>query len=227
MRNNNDSPIESTPVWEVPGDVPAARRHRAQAQPVRPDQDARKDPPTPDSRSGAYDQRNVRPALLGQVLSTHSLKRAFGRRKTLPGLAALLVVAVLLGVYAIDHTRTGAVSTVAASDSDLPTVAQAETPRVADAHEVSDTPSATVVPDAGQAHTVRVTVSVDQPAASPKVIEHVVKEGDTLWDLAEQYIQDPFRYPELARQSQIPNPDLIYPGQTVRIEFVTERAANT
>lgn len=247
MRDTDNSPEESSksaserpklkstsasPIWDVPGDVPAARP-LAQAEPVDPELEAREGPPTPevdaDSQSGAYDQRNVHPVILKQVLSTplerpplhppHRPKRALGPKARLPGLAALLVVAALLGVYAIQHTRTGVASTVAASGADLPTTTQTETPMVADPREVLETPSVAVVP--GVRQVVPVSASMHKPAASPRVIEHVVKKGDTLWDLAEQYTQDPFRYPELARQSHIQVPDLIYPGQIIRIEPAT------
>ena len=57
---------------------------------------------------------------------------------------------------------------------------------------------------------------------SPRVqaideIVHRVVPGDTLWHIAQRYIHDPFRYPELARLNNIRNPDLIYPGDRVRI----------
>ena len=58
------------------------------------------------------------------------------------------------------------------------------------------------------------------PAPRPPVqreIIHIVVKGDTLWDIAARYVHDPFRYPELARLSRIRNPDLIYPGDRVRI----------
>ena len=48
-------------------------------------------------------------------------------------------------------------------------------------------------------------------------IVHIVKKGDTLWDIAARYVNDPYRYPELATLSRIKNPDLIYPGNRVRI----------
>jgi len=48
-------------------------------------------------------------------------------------------------------------------------------------------------------------------------IIHVVVKGDTLWAIAKRYVKNPFRYPELARLSKIKNPDLIYPGDRVRI----------
>jgi LysM repeat protein len=49
------------------------------------------------------------------------------------------------------------------------------------------------------------------------VVIHVVVKGDTLWHIARRYIRNPWRYPELARLSKIENPDLIYPGDRVRI----------
>ena len=48
-------------------------------------------------------------------------------------------------------------------------------------------------------------------------IIHIVVKGDTLWHIAIRYVNDPFRYPELAKLSKIKNPDLIYPGDRVRI----------
>jgi len=54
-------------------------------------------------------------------------------------------------------------------------------------------------------------------AAGYEEFVHIVVKGDTLWDIAAKYLKNPFRYPELARLSQISNPDLIYPGDTVRI----------
>ncbi len=46
---------------------------------------------------------------------------------------------------------------------------------------------------------------------------HIVVKNDTLWQIAERYLDDPFRYPELAERSRISNPNRIYPGDVVRI----------
>lgn len=48
-------------------------------------------------------------------------------------------------------------------------------------------------------------------------VVHIVVKGDTLWHIAKRYIQDPFKYKQLARLSRIKNPDLIYPGNKVII----------
>lgn len=56
-------------------------------------------------------------------------------------------------------------------------------------------------------------------APQPPDVEyvHVVKRGDTLWDISKQYLGNPMHYPELAKLSQISDPDWIYPGDVVRI----------
>jgi len=62
-------------------------------------------------------------------------------------------------------------------------------------------------------------IQASAPVTAREII-HVVVRGDTLWDIARRYIHDPFRYPELARLSNIKNPDLIYPGDRVRILII-------
>jgi chemotaxis signal transduction protein/nucleoid-associated protein YgaU len=57
---------------------------------------------------------------------------------------------------------------------------------------------------------------VSEPV-TPQMYVHTVVKGDTLWAIAEHYLDDPWRYKELAQLSRIRNPDLIYPGNTVRI----------
>ncbi|MDH5650272.1 MAG: chemotaxis protein CheW [Gammaproteobacteria bacterium] len=45
-----------------------------------------------------------------------------------------------------------------------------------------------------------------------------VKKGDTLWSIAERYLENPYSYPELARNNDIKKPNLIYPGDIVTIQ---------
>ncbi len=49
---------------------------------------------------------------------------------------------------------------------------------------------------------------------------HTVKRGDTLWDLAQQYLGDPFKWPEIYRRNSatVQDPNLIYPDQTIVID---------
>ncbi len=56
--------------------------------------------------------------------------------------------------------------------------------------------------------------------ATPSVVKHTVKTGDTLWDIAKFYLKDPFRWPEVfhANTDIVKNPHWIYPGQVLTID---------
>jgi len=59
------------------------------------------------------------------------------------------------------------------------------------------------------------------PASAPAEgeVSHVVKKGDTLWDIAKAYLKDPFRWPEVFQRNTdvVENPHWIYPGEVIRI----------
>ena len=56
--------------------------------------------------------------------------------------------------------------------------------------------------------------------------QHVVKPGDTLWDISGLFLKSPWRWPELwgMNRDQIRNPHLIYPGQVLLLVKVDGRA---
>ena len=63
------------------------------------------------------------------------------------------------------------------------------------------------------------TVAVEPTGESePEVIYHKIVPRDTLWDITEHYLQDPFKWPNIWKLNPyISNPHLIYPGNTVKL----------
>jgi len=66
-----------------------------------------------------------------------------------------------------------------------------------------------------------------QEVVQAQQITHEVVRGETLWSLAERYLGNPYRWPLLyeANASQIPNPNVLEPGQVLVIPGVGMEAA--
>jgi LysM repeat protein len=59
-----------------------------------------------------------------------------------------------------------------------------------------------------------------EPAAAPApaAAQYTIKQGDTLWDIANTYLKDPFLWPFIWKANPgITNPDLIYAGNNLSI----------
>tara|TARA_B110000444_G_C18649327_1_gene505291 strand:+ start:221 stop:601 length:381 start_codon:yes stop_codon:yes gene_type:complete len=50
---------------------------------------------------------------------------------------------------------------------------------------------------------------------------YVVEEGDTLWEIAGQFLRDPARWVDIWQPDEyLDNPDLIYPGDTLKLSIL-------
>jgi hypothetical protein len=69
------------------------------------------------------------------------------------------------------------------------------------------------------------SVVAQQPPAEPQQREHVVRRGDTLWDLARQYLSNPFLWPMIfeANRDVVRNPHWIYPADRLIIPSLLQQ----
>lgn len=58
---------------------------------------------------------------------------------------------------------------------------------------------------------------VEKKVEDKKTINYVVQRGDTLWAIASKYLGSGTKYPQIAQENNIKNPNLIYPGQVFKI----------
>lgn len=86
-------------------------------------------------------------------------------------------------------------------------------------------PEMTATEAAAQAAGTRTVVEAPPPPDTSLLkpgapLHYTVKRGDTLWSIATMYLKDPWLWPEVwIINPQVPNPHLIYPGDTLALAF--------
>lgn len=155
-------------------------------------------------RTGFFNQRpdnahaaeTAGPSRLSQPSSDFSLKeKGKGRlRYAVAGaiLVALLSSVVFLKKSSIPEKRTG--------ENPLPKTAALTTEE-------------SVLPKKNKP-----SLELDIPAS--RIVDtqvYLVVKGDTLWSISERFTGNPFNYPRIAGENKIANPDLIFPGQKIRL----------
>lgn len=64
---------------------------------------------------------------------------------------------------------------------------------------------------------IKVTETKVREVSKPTPKSHKVVKGDTLWAICKKYLGNGNKYPEIAKLNGIKNPNLIYPGQVIRL----------
>lgn len=64
---------------------------------------------------------------------------------------------------------------------------------------------------------IKTTTTVQKQVEAASVANYVVKKGDTLRAIAKKYLGSGTKYPQIASENNIKNPNLIYPGQVFKI----------
>lgn len=89
----------------------------------------------------------------------------------------------------------------AEKEDDVPVIVEAKEDEIVVADEVESVVPAPVIPEPEKA----------------KDVTYRIKWGDTLWDIADAYYKNPWRYKKIAKYNNIKNPDLIISGTDILI----------
>jgi len=178
------------------------------------------------TQSGHAQEVNQQPELEGPDASTmqNTLNQLskFNYRKIIPALLLLLLI-LLLGSLGKEYfANKSNLATAAVSQVETNNLAQADLTQAALTSVPEQMPVNSDAP--GQLPVVDISPSKigRRPISGLRKLTHIVVKGDTLWDISKAYLQNPFRYPELAKLSHIKNPDLIYPGEIIHIHIKIE-----
>jgi len=187
----NETPTDNTPIDET-----------AEKKPVDLSSDSKDSSDIASSDSESVEQKTKTPVLICIICAIICI------------IATVLVLFVIPSkINVIKSRNTQSKELVAEPKEPAPETAPVEqtpvepepvAPAVEDTVVVAPTPE--VVPEQPAA-----------PVEKPADIQYKIKWGDTLWDIADAYYKNPWRYHKLAKYNHIKNPNLIISGTTILI----------
>jgi len=205
-QNKNKQSVRGEFFWVIPGDVPGYRDQPDPFQSVRTVTDTNYQ--LPPHLATQQSHKTTTPESLAVQTATGSNASVPGQtrdNKIFRNLAVFIFLLFMpgIGVVGYNHYVTHSGANLSQAHVELTPIA------VAQAKPIKEP------------KIFELTLGKQLQASQRKlrVVTHVVVKGDTLWDIAEAYVKNPFRYPELAELSNIKNPNLIYPYDLVRIHI--------
>ncbi|HEY6105847.1 MAG TPA: LysM peptidoglycan-binding domain-containing protein [Anaeromyxobacteraceae bacterium] len=143
--------------------------------------------------------------------------RERGPRPRRRAAAAVAVVALAAALAALALARRGPAS----ASASVAAGKEGGEPLAARALSAAAAPSPAAARGAGpQPGEHRPAISAGHPASPATAARTVVvRRGDTLWDLCAHHLGDPYAWPRIhaLNRDRVANPDLIFPGQEIRI----------
>lgn len=145
-------------------------------------------------------------------------------KKLLIGIVAVIGIILLFSVMKGDKGKDVVVDEPEQTEV---VVVEEETVVVDDDEDISmEEEEPFIEPEIEEEHTSQVNVEripfnkeAEKEVEKEEVFEddfyYVVRPGDTLWSLSLEYYLDPYNYKNIAKESDIDDPNVIYPGQKI------------
>lgn len=149
---------------------------------------------------------------LSPEISTEQRDPSWQRRLGYAGIAAMIAVIVLL-LLRFETVKNGKPGEAIGEKIEQATMGSAKVQvEPVKPKQVSVEPK---VP----ASNIEPPLELEIPRERPVAIDvYVVVKDDTLWSISQRFTGNPFNYPRIAGENRIADPDLIFPGQRIRLK---------
>lgn len=81
----------------------------------------------------------------------------------------------------------------------------------------ANAPAKAALPQHAENPPAQLELNIPKSRPTVDVEVYVVVQGDTLWGISERFTGNPFNYPRIAGENKVADPDLIFPGQRIRL----------